>query len=63
MLIGVIVAIPTAIGVGIGGGILLSALLSGLGYGIMNISLALIYARLREIKEGVNVDQIASVFD
>ncbi|KIC41143.1 membrane protein [Ruegeria sp. ANG-R] len=31
--------------------------------GLTGISIALIYARLREIKEGVSVDQIASVFD
>ncbi|MEM9710422.1 MAG: hypothetical protein AAF871_16745 [Pseudomonadota bacterium] len=32
-------------------------------YGFAGILVALIYARLREIKEGVSVDQIASVFD
>ena len=36
---------------------------SALGLGLSGISIALIYARLREIKEGVTVDQIASVFD
>ena len=39
------------------------ALLSALGYVITGISSALVYARLREIKEGVDVDQIASVFE
>lgn len=37
--------------------------LTSLGAGLTGISVALIYARLREIKEGVSVDQIASVFD
>ncbi|MBY6068987.1 hypothetical protein KUW17_19755 [Leisingera aquaemixtae] len=36
---------------------------SALGAGLSGVSVALIYARLREIKEGVSVDQIASVFD
>ncbi|WP_299752445.1 hypothetical protein [uncultured Tateyamaria sp.] len=31
--------------------------------GLAGISIALIYARLREIKEGVSVDKIVSVFD
>lgn len=44
-------------------GVILFAGLSTLGAGYMSILLALVYARLREIKEGVNVDQIASVFD
>ena len=37
----------------------MTAMLTGLG----GIVIALIYARLREIKEGVSVDEIASVFD
>lgn len=32
-------------------------------YGLSGVSIALIYARLREIKEGVSVDSLASVFD
>lgn len=43
--------------------ILLSALLSTVSAGLGSILIALIYARLREIKEGVSVDQIAAVFD
>ena len=43
--------------------ILLTALMTAIGYGLTGISLSLIYARLREIKEGVSVEQIASVFD
>ena len=37
--------------------------LASLGAGLTGISIALIYARLREIKDGVSVDQIVSVFD
>lgn len=49
------------------GGLIVSAVLfsivSAFTSGLFGISVALIYARLREIKEGVSVDQIASVFD
>ena len=40
-----------------------ASLLGAIGYGLGGISVALIYARLREIKEGVGVDEIAAVFD
>lgn len=39
------------------------AAITGIGYGLSSISVALIYARLREIKEGASVRDIASVFD
>ncbi|WP_170560511.1 hypothetical protein [Ruegeria atlantica] len=39
------------------------SVIAALSAGLTGISIALIYARLREIKEGVTVDQIASVFD
>ncbi|MCK0097292.1 hypothetical protein MWU60_17070 [Yoonia sp. F2084L] len=39
------------------------AMISGLAYAFGGIAIALVYARLREIKEGVDVDQIASVFE
>ncbi len=39
------------------------AAISSIGYALLGILTALIYARLREIKEGVSVDQIAEVFD
>lgn len=62
--IGFVVAM---VGGAVGGGLLVSlvlvALASAFGVGLGGISLSLIYARLREIKEGVSVDQIASVFD
>lgn len=43
--------------------VLLLVAISTLGAGYLSILIALIYARLREIKEGVSVDQIAAVFD
>ncbi|EBA11122.1 hypothetical protein [Roseobacter sp. CCS2] len=48
---------------GFGIGILLFALVNGLTYGLSGIGAALIYARLRDIKEGVSVDKLAAVFD
>lgn len=39
------------------------SILGAIGYAIGGITIALVYARLREIKEGVEVDQIAKVFD
>lgn len=43
--------------------VILSAALSTIGAALGSIMVALIYARLREIKEGISVDQIAAVFD
>lgn len=40
-----------------------SVLINAVTYGLFGIAISLIYARLREIKEGVAVDQIAAVFD
>ncbi len=42
---------------------ILLSVLTSIGAGLAGILVALTYARLREIKEGVSVDQIASVFD
>jgi hypothetical protein len=44
-------------------GLILNAALTAIAYGLSGISVALIYARLREIKEGVSVEEIVSVFD
>lgn len=44
-------------------GSLLFAALSTAGTGILSIAVSLIYARLREIKEGIGLDEIAAVFD
>lgn len=43
--------------------VILLVTISTLGAGYLSILVSLLYARLREIKEGVSVDQIASVFD
>lgn len=43
--------------------LLLNALIYAITYGLSGISIALIYARLREIKEGVSVSDLAAVFD
>lgn len=63
----VTVFIAGIVGAAAGGGILvmlvITAIVTAIGYGLGGISVSLIYARLREIKEGVSVDQIASVFD
>ena len=53
---------PLSIGV-LAVSILLYAAFTAVGTGLLSILTALIYARLREIKEGVSVDQIAEVFD
>lgn len=55
-------------GTGISGGglvvaVLILALVTTIGAALGSISVALIYARLREIKEGASVRDIASVFD
>ena len=54
-------------GSAVGGGLIVSLILmaiaTAVGMGLSGITISLIYARLREIKEGVSVDQIASVFD
>ncbi|WP_422378667.1 hypothetical protein [Roseibium sp.] len=44
-------------------GALLFALLSTSGTSLLAIMVTLIYARLREIKEGIGLDQVAAVFD
>lgn len=43
-------------------GAILYALMSGVSYGIYFVGIALIYARLREIKEGISVETLAEVF-
>ena len=42
---------------------LVMSLIVGIGFAYGGIVTALIYARLREIKEGVDIDEIAAVFD
>lgn len=43
--------------------IVVVSIINGFTYSLAGISTSLIYARLREIKEGVGVDQLASVFE
>lgn len=43
--------------------LVISALINSIGSGLLGISSAIAYARLREIKEGVGVEQIVEVFD
>lgn len=57
------VAFLNTSGFGILVSIIVSALLYSLTYGLSGIAVSLIYARLREIKEGVGVDKLAEVFD
>ncbi len=62
-IVGAVVAALGTNSIGIGVGVVLMALITGLTYGLSGIGVALIYARLREIKEGVSVDTLAAVFD
>ncbi len=43
--------------------VLINLIGSSLQFGFAGIAVALIYARLREIKEGIGLDEIVSVFD
>ncbi|MGR3513410.1 MAG: hypothetical protein ACU0GG_11660 [Paracoccaceae bacterium] len=43
--------------------VLITSVIYAISYGLSAISIALIYARLREIKEGVSVSDLAAVFD
>ncbi len=55
-----------AVGSGIGGVIvflLVQSLITSISFGLGSIAIALIYARLREIKEGTSVRDIVAVFD
>ena len=44
-------------------GVLLITALNAIGTGLSSITIALIYARLREIKEGTSLRDIVAVFD
>ncbi|MEP3848091.1 MAG: hypothetical protein ABJM43_22355 [Paracoccaceae bacterium] len=58
LLVGILTAIGGATVLGIG-----MSMINGLAYAFGGIVVALVYARLREIKEGVDVDKIAAVFE
>jgi hypothetical protein len=44
-------------------GVLVEAVVSGLYYALVSIFTALVYARLREVKEGLGIPQIAALID
>lgn len=48
---------------GLGAAVMLYSAVNAFGVSLLSILTALIYARLREIKEGVGLDRVASVFD
>ncbi len=41
---------------------IISSVFSAVSYGLLAVSVALVYARLREVKEGVNVDSLVEIF-
>lgn len=63
-----VIGLLTALTGGVQGfGVIIAIVLQGLAsaavYGVLYIAVALIYARLREIKEGISVDQLVTVFE
>jgi hypothetical protein len=62
-LVGILLGTTGFTGIGLVVGILVLSLVSAIGAALGSISVALIYARLREIKEGATVRDIAAVFD
>lgn len=62
-IVGLMIAAMGASFVSIAVGVLAYAAISSIGLGLGAISIALIYARLREIKEGASVRDIAAVFE
>jgi hypothetical protein len=58
--------LESSVGGGVGGlvmSVLVLSAVTAIGFGLSSIAVALIYARLREIKEGASVRDIAAVFD
>lgn len=62
-IVGILLGTTGFTGAGLAIGILVLSLVSAIGAALGSISVALIYARLREIKEGATVQDIAAVFD
>lgn len=50
-------------GAGVVIGILIVAISNVVFYGLVSVTASLVYARLREIKEGVSVDELVAVFE
>lgn len=65
LVFGFLIALVGGLGGGVAFGIavVLLSVLSAICSGIISVLTALIYTRLREIKEGTSLDQIATVFD
>ena len=61
--VGAVAAIPATMGLGLVGMFVAVTVLNGLAYGMSSVTAALVYARLREIKEGAQVEDLAAVFD
>jgi len=62
-IVGLVAASMAGSGAGLAAGVIVLTAISAIGFGLSSISIALIYARLREIKEGVSLRDIVSVFD
>ncbi len=62
-IVGLIVVPFGESGVGIAISVVVMALLQSITLGLGSITAALVFARLKEIKEGVSVDQLAAVFE
>lgn len=62
-LVGTMLGTTGFTGIGLVIGILVLSVVSAIGAALGSIAVALIYARLREIKEGASVQDIAAVFD
>lgn len=62
-IVGLVIAAVGTTGAGIVVGVVIMALLQSVALGLSSIAAALIYARLKAIKEGVSVDQLAAVFE
>jgi hypothetical protein len=61
--VGLLVASTGAGAIGLIIGVVVLSAITAIGFGLSSIAIALIYARLREIKEGASVRDIAAVFD
>lgn len=56
------VVVPVVMSLGIIVAIIAQALISAVTFGLICVAVALIYARLRELKEGISVEALADVF-
>jgi hypothetical protein len=70
LLVGILAMVVVFVGVMVGAvanvtlvSVIVITLSTSVSFGLVGITVALVYARLREIKDGVSVDEIASIFD